>query len=320
MRKRTTITHESVGRPGREGAGHLAGCGRCWPHGEVPQGRLEEQGRDQRQGQVPGQRSLAWEAECSEPHHRPWMDVRVVHEDWEVQELHYHEGDVRHHLRVDDHSALSRCEAGTESDRRASTADPQGRGTEIQQLQVCGASPGLEGPRRVVQSQRREPHNTAGAERRPGGCQGGVPGDRLGGPESQPGGGPGGHDHRQGQPRVDAHPDAEGAVHPNVDESKPALHPQGERVDLWEGIAGDPAVGAAAQPNGCLIGGVFRTACANFFHRTTAGFTVDRKTRTKRNMGCCVLLSVVSSPPPPISPPPPTLHTISPACGYVYED
>ena len=45
--------------------------------------------------------------------------------------------------------------------------------------------------------------------------------------------------------------------------------------------------------------------CANFY-RTPAGYTADRKTRRKRNMGCCVLLSVVSSLPPsplPISPP-----------------
>ncbi len=46
------------------------------------------------------------------------------------------------------------------------------------------------------------------------------------------------------------------------------------------------------------------------FYRTPAGYTTDRKTRRKRNMGCCVLLSVVSSPPP--SPRPPPLHPCTP--------
>ncbi len=41
--------------------------------------------------------------------------------------------------------------------------------------------------------------------------------------------------------------------------------------------------------------GVLHSLCANFY-RTPAGYTADRKTRRKRNMGC-VLLSVVSSPP-----------------------
>ncbi len=41
------------------------------------------------------------------------------------------------------------------------------------------------------------------------------------------------------------------------------------------------------------------------FHRTPAGYTADRKTRRKVNMGGCVLLSVVSDlPPSPPLPPP----------------
>ncbi len=108
----------------------------------------------------------------------------------------------------------------------------------------------------------------------PGGHQGGVPGNRLGGPEGQPGGGSGGHDHWQGHPGVDALPDEGGAVHPDVDESQLALHPQRERVDLWDSIAGDPASEAAVQLNGGPIWGVFCTACANFLsnsHRLHSG-------------------------------------------------
>jgi hypothetical protein len=143
----------------------------------------------------------------------------------------------------------------------------------------------------------------------PGGRQRGFPGDCLGGPEGQPGGGPSGHDHRQGQPGVDARPDAGGtvqAIHPDVDEPQPALHPQGKRVDPRYGIPGEPASEAAAQLNRGPIGGVFCTTVCGVFHRTPAGYTADRKTRRKRNMSCYVLLSAVSNPPllPTIPPPP----------------
>ncbi len=54
-------------------------------------------------------------------------------------------------------------------------------------------------------------------------------------------------------------------------------------------------------------------ACAallsvEFFHRTPAGCTAERKTRRKRNMGCHELLSIPCYPSPPLSnfPPPHT--------------
>jgi hypothetical protein len=104
----------------------------------------------------------------------------------------------------------------------------------------------------------REWIRTVGAQRGPGGSQGGVPGESLGGPKGQPGGGPGGHDHQQGQPRVDALPGEGGGVrtvHPDVDETQLALHPQGEQASL----AGDQA-----QRDGSEIGGVFCASFANF--------------------------------------------------------
>ncbi len=57
---------------------------------------------------------------------------------------------------------------------------------------------------------------------------------------------------------------------------------------------------------------------AEFFHQTPAGYTAERKTKRKRNMGCyellsasCHPLSLSSSPPPPyrasVAPPAATL-------------
>ncbi len=50
--------------------------------------------------------------------------------------------------------------------------------------------------------------------------------------------------------------------------------------------------------------GVCCTAtCGIFFHRTPAGYTVERKTRRKRNRGCYELLSALCHhSPPPFSP------------------
>ncbi len=49
---------------------------------------------------------------------------------------------------------------------------------------------------------------------------------------------------------------------------------------------------------------------AEFFHRTPAGYTAERMTRRKRNMGCYGLLSASChlSPPPSNFPPPHTVH------------
>jgi hypothetical protein len=61
-----------------------------------------------------------------------------------------------------------------------------GRGPQVQRLQVRGTSPGLEGPQGVDQAQRHGLHDPIGAQRGPGGSQGSVPGNSLGGPEGQP--------------------------------------------------------------------------------------------------------------------------------------
>jgi hypothetical protein len=53
-------------------------------------------------------------------------------------------------------------------------------------------------------------------------------------------------------------------IPPDVDEPQLALHPSGEQASLWNGITGDSASEAAAQPDGGLIGGVFRASYANF--------------------------------------------------------
>ncbi len=57
---------------------------------------------------------------------------------------------------------------------------------------------------------------------------------------------------------------------------------------------------------------------AEYFHRTPAGYTADRKMRRKRNMGCYELLSASChpSPPPPTSPLP-TPRICRTACGHV---
>jgi hypothetical protein len=66
---------------------------------------------------------------------------------------------------------------------------------------------------------------------------------------------------------------------------------------------------------------VFCTATCEIFYRTPAGYTADRKTRRKRNVGCCGLLSAANHhpPPPPHLPPspPPTLCVCHTACGHV---
>jgi hypothetical protein len=56
-------------------------------------------------------------------------------------------------------------------------------------------------------------------------------------------------------------------------------------------------------------GGVLHGYVQNFY-RTPAGYTADRKTRRKRNMGCYGLLSASChpSPPPSTFPPPHTAH------------
>ncbi len=56
--------------------------------------------------------------------------------------------------------------------------------------------------------------------------------------------------------------------------------------------------------------------CGNFY-RTPAGYTVDRKTRRKRNMGCYGLLSASWHPSPPPTSPLPTLRICRTACGHV---
>jgi hypothetical protein len=57
---------------------------------------------------------------------------------------------------------------------------------------------------------------------------------------------------------------------------------------------------------------------AGFFHRTPAGYTAERKTRRKRNMGCYELLSVSCHPsPPPLLLPLPTPRICRTACGHV---
>ncbi len=55
------------------------------------------------------------------------------------------------------------------------------------------------------------------------------------------------------------------------------------------------------------------------FYRTPAGYTADRKTRRKRNMGCYGLLSASCHPsPPPLTyHPPPTPSICRTACGHV---
>jgi hypothetical protein len=50
-----------------------------------------------------------------------------------------------------------------------------------------------------------------------------------------------------------------------------------------------------------LLGSTCSAQLSANFYRTHAGYTADRKTRRKRNMGCCLLLSVVSRPPPPLA-------------------
>ncbi len=49
---------------------------------------------------------------------------------------------------------------------------------------------------------------------------------------------------------------------------------------------------------------LFCTATCEIFYQTPAGYTADRKTRRKRNMGCYELLSVSCHPSPPLQLPP----------------
>jgi hypothetical protein len=51
---------------------------------------------------------------------------------------------------------------------------------------------------------------------------------------------------------------------------------------------------------------------AEFFHRTPAGHTAERKTRRKRNRGYYELLSIPSQPSAPPSPPPPHRASVAP--------
>ncbi len=145
----------------------------------------------------------------------------------------------------------------------------------------------------------------------PEGHQRGVPGDCLGGPEGQPGGGPGGHDHRQGQPGVDAHPNAGGAVravHPGVDGPQPTLPHQGEQADLRGGIADGPASEATAQPNGGPIRGVFCTVMCEFFIEPPPDTQQTERQGERGLWVVVVLLSVGSSLLPPRPPPPRAYH------------
>jgi hypothetical protein len=60
---------------------------------------------------------------------------------------------------------------------------------------------------------------------------------------------------------------------------------------------------------------VYGTAESRTFYRTPAGYTVEKKTRRKRNRGCQELLSVSHQPlPPPLSP---TLRACCTAWGCV---
>jgi hypothetical protein len=99
---------------------------------------------------------------------------------------------------------------------------------------------------------------------------------------------------------VDAGPDAGGAiraVQPDVDEPELTLHPPGEREDTLEIVAEEKgAAGTTVDPHGGPIGGVFCTAMCEIFYRTPAGYTADRKTRRKRNVGCYELLSASCHP------------------------
>ncbi len=57
---------------------------------------------------------------------------------------------------------------------------------------------------------------------------------------------------------------------------------------------------------------------AEFFHRTPAGRTAERKTRRKKNMGCYELLSIPCHPSsPPSNFPLPTPRICCTACGHV---
>jgi hypothetical protein len=59
---------------------------------------------------------------------------------------------------------------------------------------------------------------------------------------------------------------------------------------------------------------LFCTTSCEIFHRTPAGYTADRKTRRKRNMGYYELLSASCHPSPPPSnfPPPPHRASVAP--------
>ena len=81
--------------------------------------------------------------------------------------------------------------------------------------------------------------------------------------DGQSGGGTRGHDHRQGQPRVDASFGAGGtvrAVHPDVDELEFALHPQRQRGCGMETVAARGGRGTSCEPDGGPIGGVYGAA------------------------------------------------------------
>ncbi len=60
---------------------------------------------------------------------------------------------------------------------------------------------------------------------------------------------------------------------------------------------------------------LFCTATCGIFYRTPAGYTADRKTRRKRNMGCYEPLSA-SCHPSPTSPPPTPPRICRTACGH----
>jgi hypothetical protein len=79
---------------------------------------------------MPDQWTVGWETEGQGGHQGPGLDVCVVREDRQVREGHRHESDVRQRQGADNHPALSRCEAGTESKRRAGVAGPTGARTQ----------------------------------------------------------------------------------------------------------------------------------------------------------------------------------------------